>query len=90
MALAIVCNEIGCNSKFTKLEHLRKHLVSYHNLNHEPEEIPEFHSEDELESWLSELKLQSVHFTSKNKKPKKDKSVQYLQCNCSGKSHTQK
>ena len=33
--LDIVCNENGCNTIFFKIESLRKHLISVHNLYHE-------------------------------------------------------
>ena len=84
--LDIVCNENGCDTKFLKIESLRNHLISVHGLYHEPEEIIEFDSESELQDWISELNNQSVFFISKGPRDRGEKSVQYLQCNRSGKS----
>ena len=63
--LDIVCNENGCNTKFFKIESLRKHLISVHNLYHKPEEIIEFDSEGELQAWISDLNKQSVFLLAK-------------------------
>ena len=63
--LDIVCNENGCDTKFLKIESLRKHLISVHGFYHEPEQIIEFDSESELQDWISELNNQSVFSVAK-------------------------
>ena len=84
--LDIVCNENGCHTKFRKIVSLRKHLISVHNLYHEPEEIIEFDSEGELQAWISDLNKQSVFFISKGNRDRGKQSVHYFQCNRSGRS----